>query len=64
MLARSKSVFRLKKSTPLTNDIQDYQGRESRIIIISCVRSRERFVDDDIKKGMGLIHERKRYVLF
>ncbi|KDR78399.1 hypothetical protein GALMADRAFT_245562 [Galerina marginata CBS 339.88] len=40
--------------------VEDYQGRENRVVIISCVRSSERFLEDDHKKGLGLIFERKR----
>ena len=42
---------------------QDYQGRESRVVIISCVRSNERFLEEDYKKGMGLMLQRKRCVI-
>lgn len=41
---------------------QDFQGRESRVIIISCVRSRPRFLKEDAIKGLGLVFERKRSV--
>ncbi|KIY70065.1 P-loop containing nucleoside triphosphate hydrolase protein [Cylindrobasidium torrendii FP15055 ss-10] len=40
--------------------VEDYQGREMRVIILSCVRSRTRFLEEDEKLGMGLVHERKR----
>ncbi|KAF8966899.1 P-loop containing nucleoside triphosphate hydrolase protein [Flammula alnicola] len=40
--------------------VEDYQGRESRVVIISCVRSSARFLEEDHKKGLGLIFERKR----
>ncbi|KAK0236940.1 P-loop containing nucleoside triphosphate hydrolase protein [Armillaria nabsnona] len=40
--------------------VEDYQGREMRIIIISCVRTRTRFIEEDSEKGLGLINERKR----
>ncbi|KAK0200904.1 P-loop containing nucleoside triphosphate hydrolase protein [Desarmillaria ectypa] len=40
--------------------VEDYQGREMRVIIISCVRARTRFIGEDSEKGLGLIHERKR----
>ncbi|PPQ90281.1 hypothetical protein CVT25_013106 [Psilocybe cyanescens] len=40
--------------------VEDYQGRENRVVIISCVRSSPRFLEEDHKKGMGLIFERKR----
>jgi superfamily I DNA and/or RNA helicase len=34
-----------------------------RVIILSCVRSRARFwEEDDKKRGLGLIGERKRYI--
>ena len=39
---------------------QDYQGREARITIVSTVRSRERFLEEDKKKGMGIVFEQKR----
>lgn len=40
--------------------VEDYQGRENRIIIISCVRNNPRFLKEDGRKGLGLVHERKR----
>ena len=40
--------------------VEDYQGRESRVCIVSCVRSRTRFLAEDQKKGLGLVFERKR----
>lgn len=40
--------------------VEDYQGRESRVVIISCVRSRARFLAEDLKKALGLVFERKR----
>jgi superfamily I DNA and/or RNA helicase len=42
--------------------LQDFQGRECRVILISCVRSRWRFVKEDMKKGFGLMFDRKRHV--
>lgn len=33
------------------------------MVILSCVRSRSRFLVDDGKMGMGLIFERKRCVM-
>lgn len=39
---------------------QDYQGRESRVVIVSCVRSSRRFLKEDSGKGIGLIFEKKR----
>jgi len=40
--------------------VEDYQGRESRVVIISCVRSSPRFLKDDMVKGLGLVFEKKR----
>ncbi|KAF9480299.1 P-loop containing nucleoside triphosphate hydrolase protein [Pholiota conissans] len=40
--------------------VEDYQGRESRVVIISCVRSSSRFLEEDYKKGMGFMLQRKR----
>lgn len=40
--------------------VEDYQGSEARVIIISIVRSEERFLKNDRLNGVGLIHERRR----
>ncbi|CAK5271393.1 unnamed protein product [Mycena citricolor] len=40
--------------------VEDYQGREMRVCIISCVRSSTRFLKDDLARGLGLVRERKR----
>ncbi|KAF5353338.1 hypothetical protein D9756_008084 [Leucocoprinus leucothites] len=40
--------------------VEDWQGRENRVIIVSCVRSSARFLDDDFQKGLGLFREPKR----
>ncbi|KAJ7153558.1 P-loop containing nucleoside triphosphate hydrolase protein [Mycena crocata] len=40
--------------------VEDYQGREMRVCIISCVRSSTRFLKDDLSRGLGLVYERKR----
>jgi superfamily I DNA and/or RNA helicase len=40
--------------------MQDLQGRENRVAIISCVRSNPRFLPEDQAKGLGLVYERKR----
>jgi len=52
---RKKSLSRVDVGT-----VEDFQGRESRVIIISCVRSRPRFLKEDATKGLGLVFERKR----
>ncbi|KAJ7146052.1 P-loop containing nucleoside triphosphate hydrolase protein [Mycena epipterygia] len=40
--------------------VEDYQGREMRVILISCVRSSTRFLKDDLARGLGLVYEKKR----
>ncbi|KAH7868389.1 AAA domain-containing protein, partial [Lentinula edodes] len=40
--------------------VEDYQGREKRVVIISCVRSSARFLTEDGQKGIGLVFEKKR----
>ncbi|EAU87611.2 helicase MOV-10 [Coprinopsis cinerea okayama7 len=40
--------------------VEDFQGRESRVVIISCVRSNPRFLEEDAKRGLGIFCERKR----
>ncbi|KIL67986.1 hypothetical protein M378DRAFT_122302 [Amanita muscaria Koide BX008] len=40
--------------------VEDYQGQENRVIILSCVRTQEQFLKDDQKRGIGLVSERKR----
>nr|XP_019000047.1 uncharacterized protein I203_07582 [Kwoniella mangroviensis CBS 8507]OCF63508.1 hypothetical protein I203_07582 [Kwoniella mangroviensis CBS 8507] len=42
-------------------NVETYQGAEFRVTIISCVRSRSRFLDEDRRMNMGLFNERKRF---
>ncbi|KAK9434253.1 P-loop containing nucleoside triphosphate hydrolase protein [Lipomyces doorenjongii] len=41
--------------------VESYQGAEHRVVIVCTTRTRERFVASDYQKGMGLIHEAKRF---
>ncbi|KAK9385593.1 P-loop containing nucleoside triphosphate hydrolase protein [Lipomyces mesembrius] len=41
--------------------VESYQGAEHRVVIVCTTRTRERFVANDFQKGMGLIHEAKRF---
>jgi helicase MOV-10 len=41
--------------------VEAYQGAEFRVTILSCVRSRKRFLDSDREANMGLYNEPKRF---
>lgn len=41
--------------------VEAYQGAEFRVTILSCVRSRSRFLDTDRQANMGLFNEPKRF---
>ena len=41
--------------------VEAYQGAEFRVTILSCVRSRKRFLDVDREANMGLYNEPKRF---
>ncbi|KAK9370282.1 P-loop containing nucleoside triphosphate hydrolase protein [Lipomyces kononenkoae] len=41
--------------------IESYQGAEHRVVIVCTTRTRERFIESDCQKGLGLIHEAKRF---
>ena len=40
--------------------VEDYQGQERSVTVLSAVRSQRRFVEEDIKKGLGVIGQPKR----
>ncbi|EME46334.1 hypothetical protein DOTSEDRAFT_127228 [Dothistroma septosporum NZE10] len=40
--------------------LEAFQGLESRLVIVCTTRTRDRFVDQDIAKGLGVIHEPRR----
>ncbi|KAI9204489.1 P-loop containing nucleoside triphosphate hydrolase protein [Polychytrium aggregatum] len=40
--------------------IEDYQGMERKVIILSTVRSRKRFLQEDIDMDLGVVHFPKR----
>ncbi|KAK1921912.1 P-loop containing nucleoside triphosphate hydrolase protein [Papiliotrema laurentii] len=42
-------------------NVETYQGGEFRVTIVSCVRSRERFLESDKNANMGLFNEPKRF---
>lgn len=41
--------------------VENYQGAETRVTILNCVRSRLRFLDWDRRKGRGVVGERRRF---
>ena len=41
--------------------LEAFQGLESKLVIICTTRTRDRFIDQDIAKGLGVIHEPKRF---
>ncbi|TPX32413.1 hypothetical protein SmJEL517_g04446 [Synchytrium microbalum] len=40
--------------------VEDYQGKEFKVILISTVRSQHRFLSGDVDRDIGLVHFRKR----
>jgi helicase MOV-10 len=40
--------------------VEDYQGAEAQVVIISIVRARERFLDGDLTANLGLINQKRR----
>ncbi|CAK1357377.1 putative helicase Mov10l1 [Cercospora beticola] len=41
--------------------LEAFQGLEFRVVIICTTRTRNRFLDQDIARGLGVIHEPKRF---
>ncbi|KAF9118438.1 hypothetical protein BGW39_001171 [Mortierella sp. 14UC] len=41
--------------------VEDYQGQEYRIMLVSTTRSRAKYLDQDVRQGLGLVHFRKRF---
>ncbi|KAJ8099688.1 P-loop containing nucleoside triphosphate hydrolase protein [Lipomyces tetrasporus] len=41
--------------------VESYQGAEHRAVIVCTTRTRDRFIESDYRKGMGMIHEAKRF---
>ena len=40
--------------------VEDYQGKEMGVIIVSTVRSTKKYIQEDVKKSHGVIHQAKR----
>ncbi|WVQ66614.1 uncharacterized protein L199_004798 [Kwoniella botswanensis] len=59
---RSRSKLRSNNLHAVdVGNVETYQGAEFRVTVISCVRSRSRFLDEDRRMNMGLFNERKRF---
>ncbi|KAK9460409.1 P-loop containing nucleoside triphosphate hydrolase protein [Lipomyces oligophaga] len=41
--------------------VESYQGAEFRVVIVCTTRTRDRFLAQDYQRGMGIIHEAKRF---
>jgi helicase MOV-10 len=41
--------------------LEAFQGLESRLVIICTTRTRDRFIDQDLARGLGVIHEPRRF---
>ncbi|KAF9945852.1 hypothetical protein BGZ70_003533 [Mortierella alpina] len=55
-LLRSKGFAGVNVGT-----VEDYQGQEYRIMLISTTRSRQKYLDQDVRQGLGLVHFKKRF---
>lgn len=41
--------------------LEAFQGLEKRVVILCTTRTRDRFLDQDLAKGLGVMHEPKRF---
>lgn len=41
--------------------LEAFQGLESKLVILCTTRTRDRFIDQDLAKGLGVIHEARRF---
>lgn len=58
---RRTTVGGLKLGRVNVGTVENYQGGEIRVAVLNCVRSRERFLHWDKKKGRGVIGEIRRF---
>ncbi|KAF2796184.1 P-loop containing nucleoside triphosphate hydrolase protein [Melanomma pulvis-pyrius CBS 109.77] len=40
--------------------VEAFQGLESRVVIICTTRTRDRFLDQDTKRGLGIVHQKRK----
>ncbi|KAJ3081682.1 hypothetical protein HK102_002201 [Quaeritorhiza haematococci] len=58
---RIRQLFRSKGMRGVdVGTVEDYQGQERKIILISTVRSRRRFLSEDVARDLGLVYFPKR----
>lgn len=50
-------------SMPAVNigPLEAFQGLESRLVILCTTRTRDRFIEQDIARGLGVVHEPRRF---
>jgi helicase MOV-10 len=41
--------------------LEAYQGLEFKLVIVCTTRTRDRFIDQDLARGLGVIHESRRF---
>ncbi|OQN97127.1 hypothetical protein B0A48_17223 [Cryoendolithus antarcticus] len=62
--AQVKLLRRLAREAKLWDvnigPLEAFQGLESRVVILCTTRTRYRFIEQDLAKGLGVIHERRR----
>ena len=58
-----RQIARKNMAMPALNigPLEAFQGLESRLVIICTTRTRNRFIDQDIAKGLGVMYEPKRF---
>jgi helicase MOV-10 len=63
--AQVKVIRRLARENAMSGvnigPLEAFQGLESRLVILCTTRTRDRFIDQDLAKGLGVIHEPKRF---
>lgn len=40
--------------------LEAFQGLEKRVVILCTTRTRERFLDEDTKRGLGIVHQKRK----
>jgi helicase MOV-10 len=63
--AQVKVIRRIARENAMSGvnigPLEASQGLESRLVILCTTRTRDRFIDQDLAKGLGVIHEPKRF---